>query len=225
MLDLRNSGDVAGDKTRVVGYAAIAFYAQLPSEAASYSAAEGRSLLTLAREAVRAAATGGGAPRVEIGDLSAPLRENRGSFVTLTVKGELRGCIGHLDAKQPLFQDVLGNARAAALEDPRFPPVTAKEVDRLEIEVSVLTPPQPLSFSSPEDLLRKLQPHRDGVVLQIGDHVATYLPQVWDQIADKSEFLNTLSEKAGCAANAWRGPHTTVFIYQVESFKESDLRK
>lgn len=143
----------------------------------------------------------------------------------MTKRGELRGCIGHLGAEEPLYQDVLDNARAAALEDPRFPAVSPKELDRLEIEISVLTTPRRLSFDSPEDLLNKLRPHRDGVVLRIGNRTATYLPQVWEQIGDKIEFLNTLSEKAGCPPDAWRGPGVSVAVYEVESFGEAQLGK
>jgi AMMECR1 domain-containing protein len=94
-------------------------------------------------------------------------------------------------------------------------------VDQLEIEISVLTEPLPLFFSSPEDLLHQLQPGVDGVVLQIGRREATYLPQVWEQIPDKVDFLNNLAEKAGCEPSAWRQPGTSVSIYHVESFKES----
>jgi AmmeMemoRadiSam system protein A len=115
------------------------------------------------------------------------------------------------------------NARNAALHDPRFPPVLPREIDRLEIEISVLTAPQPLIFASPEDLLQKLKPHQDGVVLRMGGRSATYLPQVWDQLPDKVDFLNHLAEKAGCASDAWRGPDTSVFIYHVEAFKESEF--
>jgi AmmeMemoRadiSam system protein A len=125
-------------------------------------------------------------------------------------------------AQEPLVQAVVDNARNAALRDPRFPSVTTDEVARLEIEISVLTEPLPLFFGSPADLLQKLQPGKDGVVLQIGGRSATYLPQVWEQIPDKVEFLNSLAEKAGCEASDWRGPGVAVSIYHVESFKESD---
>lgn len=234
LLDLRNSGDIAGDKSSVVGYAAVAFYDNAPAPKAmaagngaasdTYSVDERRTLLKLARESVRAAA-GHRAPEKPSKDtITAKLEQPRGTFITLTKNGDLRGCIGHLGAIEPLYQDVLDNAHAAAVEDPRFPPVNVAEVDRLQIEISVLTPPQPLAFSSPEDLLKKLHPHQDGVVLKIGNRTATYLPQVWEQLPDKIEFLNTLSEKAGCAPNAWRGPDTSVSIYHVVSFSEKDER-
>jgi len=226
LLDLRNSGDVAGDKSSVVGYTAIAFYAEAASvDPDTYSRDDGRQLLKLARDSVQAAVSHRSAPSIEGDALPAKLQVKRGTFVTLNERGELRGCIGHLGAMEPLYQDVIDNARAAALEDPRFPPVSVKEVEQLEIEVSVLTPPQPLTFTSPDDLLRKLQPHKDGVVLRIGDRTSTYLPQVWEMIEDKVQFLNTLSEKAGLPPQAWRGPGVSVEIYHVQSFHETQLGK
>jgi len=129
--------------------------------------------------------------------------------VTLTENGELRGCIGHILPQESLYQAVEDNARNAATRDPRFPPVQPGEAGKIKIEISVLTEPQPLRFSSPEDLLNKLKPDEDGVVLQIGSRGATFLPQVWEQIPDKVEFLNHLSEKAGCAPNDWRGGMST----------------
>ena len=156
--------------------------------------------------------------------LAPKFTEAKGCFVTLTKRGELRGCIGYILPQGPLYRAVVENARNAALRDPRFPAVSPGEVDQLEIEISVLTEPLPLFFSSPEDLLRKLQPGADGVVLQIGGRGATYLPQVWEQIPDKVEFLNNLAEKAGCDPSAWREPGASVLIYHVESFKESEVR-
>jgi AmmeMemoRadiSam system protein A len=215
LLDCRNSGDTSGDKSRVVGYAAIAFYAPFGQ---SLGADERRSLLRIARESLHDSVSKGRIPE------SAPpergLAAPKGCFVTLTKHGALRGCIGNLTAQGPLYLAVAQNARSAALDDPRFLPVSAGEVDTLRIEVSVLSEPQQLSFSSPDDLLRKLQPGVDGVILRIGNRVATYLPQVWEQMPDKEAFLNSLAEKAGCAASDWRTPGTTVFLYQVESFKE-----
>jgi AmmeMemoRadiSam system protein A len=231
LLDYRNSGDTSGDKSHgVVGYAAIAFY--VPSVAATenatsapgitYSVDERRFLLELARKTVREVVATGKLPDVNTTMLAPKFTAKKGCFVTLTERGALRGCIGHIVAQEPLIQAVVDNARNAALRDPRFPSVTADEVAQLEIEISVLTEPLPLFFSSPKDLLQKLQPGKDGVVLQIGGRGATYLPQVWEQIPDKVEFLNSLAEKAGCEASAWRGPGVSVSIYHVESFKESD---
>jgi AmmeMemoRadiSam system protein A len=123
--------------------------------------------------------------------------------------------------QEALYQAVIDNARNAAVRDPRFLPVRAEEVAQIKIEISVLTEPEPLAFSSPDDLLSKLHPHEDGVWLRIGSRMATFLPQVWAQIPRKEEFLDRLSEKAGCAPSAWRGKDTSVSIYHAECFEEN----
>ena len=221
LLDYRNSGDTAGDKSRVVGYAAIAFYA--PAVATeTFTQEQRRFLLGLARRTVREVTSTGRLPEVSADGLDASLTATRGCFVTLTKGGTLRGCIGHIQPVMPLYQAIIDNARRAAIRDPRFLPVSAREAGELEIEISVLTVPQPLAFSSPDDLLHRLHVHEDGVVLRIGDRGATYLPQVWEQLPDKVDFLDSLAEKAGCSRRDWRGPGVTVAIYHVESFKESD---
>jgi len=222
LLDYRNSGDTGSDKTGVVGYAAIAFTGDAPP---AYSAQERRQLLELARQTVREAVTTGRLPSVNTGQFPARLCEPRGSFVTLTKQGALRGCIGNLQAQSPLYASVMDNARSAATRDHRFPQVQEDELDDLEFEVSVLTEPKPLSFTSPEDLLARLQPHRDGVVLQIGAASATYLPQVWEQLPDKTRFLSSLAQKAGCGADDWRKPGARILVYQVEAFKEPERKQ
>ncbi|MBI3739281.1 MAG: AmmeMemoRadiSam system protein A, partial [Chloroflexi bacterium] len=131
-----------------------------------------------------------------------------------------RGCIGALEPYQPLAQDVREHAIAAALEDPRFPPVTASELDQIEVEVSRLTVPERLEYKDSEDLLAKLHPNIDGVVLRDGLHRATFLPQVWEKIPDKAEFLDNLCYKMGAAPGTWRHKHLDVLIYQVEEFHE-----
>ena len=133
-------------------------------------------------------------------------RARRACFVTLTEHGDLRGCIGSIFPEESLYQAVIRRARSAATEDPRFSPVRRDELKEIEVEVSVLTVPQRLAFSSPEDLLAKLRPGVDGVVLRVGDHQATYLPQVWEKLPDKRVFMDELAEKAGLPAAAWRQP-------------------
>jgi MEMO1 family protein len=225
LLDYRNSGDTSGDRRRVVGYAAIAFYetdgsSPLPkSVAPHFSMAQRRFLLDLARKSVTAAVTGGQGPK-EDAEVPANLSERRACFVTLTRDGELRGCIGGLFPEESLYQAVIRRARSAAIEDSRFPPVQPDELKQIEIEVSVLTVPKPLPFTSPEDLLAKLRPGIDGVVLEVRGRHATYLPQVWRQLPDKRTFLGELSQKAGLAAEAWTLPGATVMTYQVEAFHE-----
>ena len=219
LLDCRNSGDVTGEKDRVVGYSAIAFYAPGPEH---FAAPEKKFLLDLARTTLAHVATNGHLPAVSAKDVPPKLAETKACFVTLTENGALRGCVGNLVPQEPLFQAVVDNAQNAATLDWRFPPVQSEEVGKIKIEISVLTEPQPLRFNSPEDLLGKLQPYEDGVVLKIGSHGATFLPQVWEQIPDKVEFLNRLSEKAGCEPSAWRGGDTSISIYHVEAFNESE---
>jgi len=219
LLDCRNSGDVTGDKDRVVGYTAIAFYAA-PTE--HFAAPEKKFLLNLARTTLTHVTADGHLPEVSAKDVPPKLAETKACFVTLTENGELRGCVGHIVPQEPLYQAVVDNAQNAATRDWRFPPVSSDEVGKIKIEISVLTEPQPLRFNSPEDLLGKLQPHEDGVVLKIGPRGATFLPQVWEQIPDKVEFLNRLSEKAGCEPSAWRGRDTSISIYHVEAFNESE---
>jgi hypothetical protein len=230
LLDCRNSGDTAGDRSRVVGYAAIAFYepgaARGPeAKSGAYSPEDRQFLLKLARQTIEARVKGQPAPNVDAGTLDAKFRERRGCFVTLTQNGRLRGCIGDIFPERPLHQAVIQRAISAAFNDPRFQPVAANEVDKLEIEISVLTVPQPLAFSSPEDLVKKLRPHVDGVLLQIGAAGATYLPQVWEHFADPAEFLSELSVKAGCSRNAWRGRDVRVLTYQAEAFHEDAKEK
>jgi len=217
LLDYRNSGDTAGNKDGVVGYAAIAFYSP---HTQSFTAAERSQLLSLARQSLKNAVAKAAPPNTT--GLPAKFAEKKGCFVTLTTHGQLRGCIGNILPQQPLDRAIVENAKNAALHDPRFDPVQPGDLANIEIEISVLTEPVPLPFNSPEDLLAKLRPHRDGVVLKIGDRMATYLPQVWSQIPEKAAFLDSLSQKAGCVRSAWRNPGTEVFVYQVESFRESD---
>jgi len=221
LLDCRNSGDTAGDKSRVVGYAAIAFYEPAPQ---NVDAKERIFLLDLARQTLARVATNHDSPgpAVNARDLSPRLSETKGCFVTLTENGELRGCIGHIVPQEALYQAVEDNARNAATRDPRFEPVRADEVKKIKIEISVLTEPQPLSFKSPQDLLNKLVPGEDGVVLRIGPYGATFLPQVWEQLPDKVQFLDHLAQKAGCAPGDWRGGNVSVSIYHVEAFEESE---
>jgi AmmeMemoRadiSam system protein A len=185
-----------------------------------FGSAERRFLLELARASVRAAAAGRPVPEGGREGITAKLAEPKGCFVTLTAGGELRGCIGHILPQEPLWRAVIDNARSAAVRDTRFERVAPEEVDALEIEISVLTVPELLAFSSPGELLGRIEPNRDGVVLQIGSRRATFLPQVWEQFGGKEEFLDHLAMKAGCAAGAWREPGAQVSVYRVESFSE-----
>jgi AmmeMemoRadiSam system protein A len=178
-------------------------------------------LLRLAREAMDRGVRGEELPPLELDFLPTCLREDGSSFITLTLRGQLRGCIGALEAYQPLAQDVREHAVAAALKDPRFPPVKEDELSGIQIEVSRLTCLVPLEYRDSNDLLSKLRPHMDGVVLCNGSyHRATFLPQVWEKIPECGEFLSNLCYKMGLEPDLWRRKHFEIFTYQVEGFHE-----
>jgi hypothetical protein len=203
LLDLRNSGDTAGGKGQVVGYASFAF-----SEGdAQFGAEHGRTLLRLARASIGAALGINAEPGIA-DDLW--LRIARTSFVTLKKDGTLRGCIGSLEARRPLGADVVANARAAALQDPRFAPLAREEFEAqgsksVDIEVSLLSTPRRILFEDHEDLIRQLRPGQDGIILEAGDENpgrrATFLPQVWESLPDPEQFLAHLKQKAGIGAS------------------------
>ncbi len=177
-------------------------------------------LLSLARQSIQLAVARCPLPRLRLEDYSQALREDGASFVTLTEHEELRGCIGALEAYQPLVQDVCEHAVAAALEDYRFPPVRPSEVDALEIEISRLTAPVQLVYEQPQDLARLLRPGIDGVILRDGPRRATFLPQVWEKVGDAAEFLGHLCLKMGAPPSLWQRKILSVSTYQVEEFKE-----
>jgi uncharacterized protein len=181
---------------------------------------EKRTLLELAREALQQGVGGQRLHALELDNLDTRLRELGASFVTLTIGGQLRGCIGALEPYQPLAEDVREHAVAAALEDPRFPPVSPDELEHIDIEISRLTLPRSLEYGDAEDLLNKLHPHTDGVILRDGFRRATFLPQVWEKIPDKAEFLDNLCYKMGEAPDTWRRKHLEVLVYEVEEFHE-----
>src|SRR5512135_3871691 len=171
---------------------------------------EKKTLLDLARATLRSGVRGEGLPQIDLESLSPMLKAPGASFITLTVRGELRGCIGALEPYQPLAWDVREHALAAALEDLRFPPVGPDELDRIDIEISRLTFPHPLEYRDAEDLVDKLHPNVDGVILRDGFRRATFLPQVWEKLPDKAEFLSNLCAKMGAAPDAWRRKHLQV---------------
>lgn len=181
---------------------------------------EKKTLLRLAREALERGARGESLPALNPSSLTPALRAEAASFVTLTKHGQLRGCIGALEPYQPLVDDVREHAIAAAIKDYRFPPVQPNELSKIKIEVSRLTPPRRLEYTAPEDLLASLHPGLDGVILRDGPRRSTFLPQVWEQIPDKVEFLSQLCAKMGAARDLWRRKHLEVLIYQVEEFHE-----
>lgn len=182
---------------------------------------EQKTLLRLARQALEHGVRNQKLPPLDKSSFTPRLYEDGASFVTLTVRGQLRGCIGALEPYQPLAEDVREHAVAAALEDPRFPPVSERELSGIEIEVSRLTRPILLDYKDANDLLSKLRPHVDGVILRDAFRRATFLPQVWEKIPDRAEFLDNLCYKMGASPDLWRKKHLEVLTYQVEEFRES----
>ena len=146
--------------------------------------------------------------------------EKRGTFVTLTINNNLRGCIGHIIPQESLIEGIRINAINAAFKDPRFRPLSKEEWDRVKVEISILTEPAPLEYSGADDLLTKLRPGIDGVILNKGYAQATFLPQVWDQLPDKAQFLTHLCLKAGLDGSEWKRGELTVYTYQVQAFEE-----
>ena len=183
---------------------------------------EKTQLLQQARIAMEHAVRGENLPPLDLNQFSSILRENGASFVTLTTKsiGQLRGCIGTLTAYQPLIEDVRDHAVAAALEDFRFSPVESHELPHLKIEISRLTKPVLLDYANADDLINKIKPGVDGVVLEDGRRRATFLPQVWDQIPEVDLFLTSLCQKMGASGDLWRQKKLEISIYQVEEFEE-----
>jgi hypothetical protein len=189
-------------------------------ETENLSLEERNLLLEIARKSIELAVREDKKLPIQLEDFSKSLQQNGASFVTLTINGRLRGCIGTLQAYQPLVLDVREHAILAALEDPRFTPVTRQELPKLKIEISRLTEPKPFPYQTPEDLLLGLHPGKDGVVLRYGHRSATYLPQVWEQIPDPVEFLSELCLKMGAPADTWQKQKLEVSLYQVEEFSE-----
>lgn len=226
-----NSGDTGANtpqgRERVVGYASFALYEDAGSPATvdpraprhGVEAEQGTRLVRLARAALNAAVGAPVSAEPPVADLQAP----GAAFVTLTQAGQLRGCIGSLQARRPLAEDVRDNAVAAALHDPRFAPVSASEAPALRVDVSVLTPARPLPFVNQAHALWQLQPGLDGVVFECSHQGrlfrSTFLPQVWEQLPNVVTFMAHLKAKAGLPQDFW-SPEVRLSIYRVQKFLE-----
>lgn len=184
------------------------------------SAGDRSVLLKIARQAIQTRLSGEEVPGIELEKYSASLQESGACFVTLTKNGLLRGCVGSIEATRALILDVRDRAVGAAFQDYRFPSLTQSEFSAVRIEISRLTPPEPLSYTSPDELTRLLKPGIDGVILSFQTRRATFLPQVWTQLPDPEVFLGRLSIKMGLDQLAWRTSKMGVEIYQVEKFQE-----
>ncbi len=185
---------------------------------------QGQKLLCLARATIAA--------RLGLSDASSRIipdnqladpafREQRGTFVTLKIRNQLRGCMGCLTPSETILEGIQRNAVNAAFNDPRFPPLTGPELEQAEIEVSILTNPQDLEYSDGKDLLKKLRPNIDGAIISKGMARATFLPQVWEQLPRTEEFLSHLCRKAGLSPDEWQKGELDVSIYQVQYFHEN----
>lgn len=152
-----------------------------------------------------------------------PYNELCACFITLEIQHHLRGCMGTLEARLPLLEEVMESTYNAAFYDPRFRPVTAEEVPQIEIEVSLLTPPQGLAYESPADLLGKLTPFTDGVILMGGGRRATFLPQVWEKIPEPADFLSAICRKMGFPPDHWQKFRFEVAIYHAIPYWERDF--
>ncbi|CAK0766784.1 conserved hypothetical protein [uncultured Gammaproteobacteria bacterium] len=213
-LDLRNSGDTAGDRSRVVGYGAYAF--EYAANAHLTDAHRGR-LRDAARTALSEAAGHGRLTPVTLNDYPLPLRAIRKTFVTLEIEGELRGCIGSVATVNPLVVDVVQNTFKSAMQDPRFGPLTVDEVPRIEITISILSHPRPLQFTNEADLVERLRPEVDGLILRDGGHQALFLPKVWHQLPQARQFLRHLKAKAGLNPDHESGT-LRAFRFSAETF-------
>lgn len=229
LLNYTNSGDTAGDRARVVGYAAVAFYetshirGEIPMENC-YRPEQRGLLLDHARRTITEKLgreidpEASAALEEKLGDSCFDTKS--GTFVTLTLNGQLRGCIGNMSSTVNLRDGVRQNAISAAFHDPRFSPLTETELDQVHIEISVLTDPLPLEYNGGDDLVQKLRPNVDGVIISKGLKRATFLPQVWKQLPRPDDFLSRLCLKAGLPARTWQAETLDVQTYQVISFEE-----
>ncbi len=218
LVTYANSGDASGDKSRVVGYGALVYedrFELFPDESAA--------LTGLARRAL-AAAVRGERPAKAPPELAARfprLFAERGAFVTLREAGALRGCIGTLEAHQPLAEDVIQNAANAALHDARFEPVRPEELGQLSLSISVLDKPRPLAALAPESLLAQLGETKPGIILEYERRRSTFLPEVWQELPEPAEFLAQLCRKQGSPPECWRSPVARYQAYGSQHLAES----
>lgn len=201
-IDYKNSGDTAGTKDRVVGYGAYHFYADNEPEGL-YSFEQKQALLYVAKQSILQGLKSHQPLSIDVKQLPFPAELCRDSFVTLEKQGQLRGCIGSIQAHRQIALDVCENAFKAAFHDPRFPPVTESEVNDIALSISLLSPFVPIQFSSEADLLQKIRPGIEGIVIQDQQKSALFLPHVWSQLPDREQFLQALKKKAGFATTYW----------------------
>ena len=169
----------------------------------SWNESQQNTLLQLARDSIAHGLETGEPLKVNVHDYPSELTVDRATFVTLERQGQLRGCIGMLEAVRPLVEDVAENAFAAAFRDPRFPPLADDELADLDLHISILSPAESMHFESEQDLIEQIRPGIDGLILQDGHRRGTFLPSVWEQLPDARQFLRHLKQKAGLPADYW----------------------
>ncbi|CAA9892737.1 Protein MTH_857 [Candidatus Methylobacter favarea] len=174
-----------------------------------------KKLLDLAKSSIQHGLQKGKPLKVDLADFPPQLTIKRATFVTLLLHDQLRGCIGTLDAVRPLIEDIAENAYSAAFQDPRFPQLKENELDHLKIHLSILTPAEPVIFTSEQDLLHQLQPGIDGLILEDGHRRGTFLPSVWESLPEAEQFLRHLKQKAGLAPDYW-SDSIQVYRYRTE---------
>lgn len=172
-------------------------------------------LLQVARDSIQHGLQTGKPLAVNLAEYPAELTEPRATFVTLEKHGQLRGCIGLLEAVRPLVKDIAENAFSAAFRDPRFPALQANELDHLDIHLSLLTPAEPMAFGSEQDVLSQLQPGIDGLILEEGYRRGTFLPSVWESLPEPGQFLRHLKQKAGLSPDYW-SKNIRIYRYRTE---------
>ena len=218
LLSACNSGDTAGGRDQVVGYSAFALYEGVPVSAQD----AGRTLIALTRAAIAQRLGADGAVAPPPTDAPLWLRQAGATFITLTRHGSLRGCIGSLEARRALGDDVVANAVGAAFSDPRFPPLAADEWADTQVEVSLLSTPKPIAFADEAELLQGIHAGEDGLIVELDGKRATFLPQVWDAIPDKRRFLAELVAKAGLPPDT-RLARCKLSRYRVMKWREADF--
>jgi len=235
-LGMRNSGDVTGDKSRVVGYGAWAVYDGKASDMGgdgeddftkateTLIRTHGPAMLDLCRQSILHGIETGAPLQVSANEVGPALAAPGACFVTLKKAGQLRGCIGSIISHAPLATDLCENAFKAAFRDPRFAGLSRAEIgDDLELSISVLSPPQPFGFADEADFISKLTPFEDGIILSDGNRRGLFLPQVWDQLPDPKDFLAHLKRKAGLAMDHW-SPNMRAERFITRGISSRDIR-
>lgn len=239
-VDLRNSGDTAGPRDRVVGYGSWLFTEGSGSRSAANDGESetgdtdfagetkallerhGEKLIRLAAASIERGLRAGQPAMPDLASAPADLARPGACFVTLKKHGQLRGCIGSPEAHRPLITDVAANGYAAAFRDPRFPNLSQEELPEVTLSISVLSPQAPMTIKDEADLLAQLRPGVDGLVIEDGGKRALFLPSVWEQLPDKRAFLQHLKRKAGLAADHW-SPGFRARRFVAEEASSGDL--